>query len=294
MDHRENNTAADPAKLFTIDKAAFGTFLAELRRSAGFTQRELAEKLFVSDKAVSKWERGLSLPDISLLIPLSNILQVSVTELLEGRRRLQANEQDERVEALVKKALTFSEEAPVKKRDRLKKYGPFFAGITLVSAAETAAAIWLLYRTGRMALVSGILVMEILSLVFGIYFWFFMKERLNAWYDENRITTYSDGAFSLSLPGSAGFNNRNWPYIIRQLRRWSVLSLLASPLQCIPTAFLPGFPAPSSLRCAFLLSICARSSCRSALRPKNMNKHCHAFCPSGKSMAILLNHNYIS
>lgn len=252
MDHRENNTATDPAMLFTIDKAAFGTFLAGLRRSAGFTQRELAEKLFVSDKAVSKWERGLSMPDISLLIPLSNILQVSVTELLEGRRRLQANEQDERVEALVKKALTFSEEAPVKKRDRLKKYGPFFAGIALVSAAETAAAIWLLYRTDRMALVSGILVMELLSLVFGIFFWFFMKERLPAWYDENRITTYSDGAFSLSLPGSAGFNNRNWPYMIRQLRRWSILSLLASPLQCIPTAFLPGFPSAFAFAMCFL------------------------------------------
>ena len=103
-----------------------------------------------------------------------------------------------------------------------------------------------------MALVSGILVMELLSLVFGIYFWFFMKERLPAWYDENRITTYSDGAFSLSLPGSAGFNNRNWPYMIRQLRRWSILSLLASPLQCIPTAFLPGFPSAFAFAMCFL------------------------------------------
>ena len=46
--------------VFDIDKTAFGTFLAELRRTKGFTQRELAEKLFVSDKAVSKWETGVS------------------------------------------------------------------------------------------------------------------------------------------------------------------------------------------------------------------------------------------
>lgn len=45
-----------------IDKAAFGEFLLELRKEKGYTQKDLAEKLFVSDKAVSKWERALSLP----------------------------------------------------------------------------------------------------------------------------------------------------------------------------------------------------------------------------------------
>ena len=50
------------------------------------TQKELAAKLNVSDKAVSKWERGLSCPDISLLSPLSNIFGVTVTELLDGKR----------------------------------------------------------------------------------------------------------------------------------------------------------------------------------------------------------------
>ena len=71
--------------MFEMDKTSFGKFLAEQRKSKGYTQKMLAEKLYVSDKAVSKWERGLSMPDISLLIPLSAILEVSVTELLEGR-----------------------------------------------------------------------------------------------------------------------------------------------------------------------------------------------------------------
>ena len=44
-----------------IDKERFGGFLAQLRREQGLTQKELAERLFVSDKAVSKWERGISL-----------------------------------------------------------------------------------------------------------------------------------------------------------------------------------------------------------------------------------------
>ena len=54
-----------------VNRAAFGQFLNQLRREKGWTQKDLAERLYVSDKAVSKWERGLSLPDVSLLLPLA-------------------------------------------------------------------------------------------------------------------------------------------------------------------------------------------------------------------------------
>ena len=72
--------------MYELDKAAFGHFLAQLRREKGMTQKELAATLYVSDKAVSKWERGLSVPDISLLVPLAEQLNVTVAELLQGRR----------------------------------------------------------------------------------------------------------------------------------------------------------------------------------------------------------------
>ena len=49
---------------FEMDKERFGAFVAGERRRLGVTQRELAQRLFISDKAVSKWERGLSLPDV--------------------------------------------------------------------------------------------------------------------------------------------------------------------------------------------------------------------------------------
>ena len=68
--------------MFAIDKEKFGLFVAKLRKEKGFTQKELAKRLSISDKAVSKWETGVSLPDISLLIPLGDLLGVSVTELL--------------------------------------------------------------------------------------------------------------------------------------------------------------------------------------------------------------------
>ena len=72
--------------MYQLNKEAFGKFVAGLRREKGLTQRQLADQLFVSDKAVSKWERGLSIPDPALLLPLANLLGVTVTELLLCRR----------------------------------------------------------------------------------------------------------------------------------------------------------------------------------------------------------------
>lgn len=59
-------------------------FISEKRKLKNLTQKELANKLHITDKAISKWERGLSLPDISVLIPLSEILNVSLYDLLKG------------------------------------------------------------------------------------------------------------------------------------------------------------------------------------------------------------------
>ncbi|MCL2369015.1 MAG: helix-turn-helix domain-containing protein [Oscillospiraceae bacterium] len=69
-----------------MNNEKMGQFIAELRKSHQMTQKDLAAKLDVTDKAVSKWERGLSYPDISLLTPLSNILGITATELLNGER----------------------------------------------------------------------------------------------------------------------------------------------------------------------------------------------------------------
>ena len=73
--------------MYELDKAAFGRFLAQLRREKGMTQKELAATLYVSDKAVSKWERGQSVPDISLLVPLAEQLNAPVRWTRSARRR---------------------------------------------------------------------------------------------------------------------------------------------------------------------------------------------------------------
>lgn len=69
-----------------MNQEKIGKFIAELRKQNKLTQEQLAEKLGITKNAVSKWERGLGLMDLSLLIPLSEILNVSVTELLNGEK----------------------------------------------------------------------------------------------------------------------------------------------------------------------------------------------------------------
>lgn len=64
-----------------------GAFIANLRKEKGWTQKEMASKLGVSDKAISKWETGKSLPDMGILIPVSELLGITVDELLSGEKR---------------------------------------------------------------------------------------------------------------------------------------------------------------------------------------------------------------
>ena len=71
-------------------KKTLGTMIAELRKQHGMTQLELAEKMGVTDKAVSKWERDLSCPDINSIPNLAQILGVSVEELMQIKKEADA------------------------------------------------------------------------------------------------------------------------------------------------------------------------------------------------------------
>ena len=69
-----------------MDQIKTGRFIAEQRKAHGMTQRQLAEKLSVSDKTVSKWECGNGLPEVSLMLPLCELLSINVNELLSGEK----------------------------------------------------------------------------------------------------------------------------------------------------------------------------------------------------------------
>ena len=74
-----------------MDATRFGLFVAEMRKENHMTQAELAAKIKVTDKAVSRWERGLGFPDINSLEPLAEALGVSVLELMKSEKIVETN-----------------------------------------------------------------------------------------------------------------------------------------------------------------------------------------------------------
>lgn len=86
-----------------MDPLKTGKLISEARKKLNLTQKNLADKLYVSDKAVSKWERGICFPDISVLIPLTEILNISLYDLLKGEKM---NKKD--VEETLKDTINYS------------------------------------------------------------------------------------------------------------------------------------------------------------------------------------------
>lgn len=196
-----------------IDRKKFGLFVTELRKEKDFTQQELADQLFVSNKAVSKWERGQSLPDISLLTPLAEILGVTVTELLKGERLTGEIMKTCEAESLVGKALQLSAEEQERRSRSRRFWRKAWVVCAAIAALETMTLI-ALNQLSALELWDFLLLVEGLTLGFGAYFCFFIKETLPAYYDENKIYAYSDGPFRMNL-GVIPFNNSNWPHIVR-------------------------------------------------------------------------------
>ena len=97
-----------------MDLIKTSRIISDARKRKNMTQKELASKLHISDKAISKWERGLGYPDISLLIPLTKILDISLYEILSGEK--------EEVEETLKRTITYSNnEIKRKKKEHKRK-----------------------------------------------------------------------------------------------------------------------------------------------------------------------------
>lgn len=96
-----------------------GALIAQLRKEQGLTQKQLADQLHISDRTISKWERGAGFPDVSLLEPLADALHCSVVSLLEGRLV------EEPAEIDVRSALTvlIRESRSALRRDWSRRFG---------------------------------------------------------------------------------------------------------------------------------------------------------------------------
>lgn len=84
-----------------MDQVKIGKFIAERRKSVNLTQMQLAEMLSITDRAVSKWETGKSLPDSSVMLQLCDILKITVNDLLSGEVVSMENYQEKNDEMLI-------------------------------------------------------------------------------------------------------------------------------------------------------------------------------------------------
>lgn len=91
-------------KEVAMDQIKIGKFIAECRKKVGLTQMQLSEKLGITDKAISKWERGITMPDTSIMLELCDILGISVNELLNGEKIDMENNEEKNEQLLLEMA----------------------------------------------------------------------------------------------------------------------------------------------------------------------------------------------
>lgn len=213
-----------------LDNVKIGSFIASLRREKGLTQQQLAENVGVSNKAVSKWERGLSLPDVALLPSLAEALGITVTELLKGERvDTSAPMPLGEVEQLVTGTLSIqTEQGPDPCRGPwLRRWGSGLAAGVAVLLLGSA----LTHKT-LLQLMQGVNGCNlILSMAFGVVFGLytcFLPAKLPAYYDENKIYVYSNRFARMHLP--IALNNRNWTAIRRSILHSSLVLMTVLPV----------------------------------------------------------------
>ncbi len=213
---------------YPMDNKKFGEFIAQLRKEKHLTQKELAEKLFISDKAVSKWERGLSIPNVSMLIPIAEALEVTVTELLRGERL-----EDERIlkKEEIEELVTCSMEMSFKEQEVRQRNRRWWVRLYLASLCIAAAELFIFGRLGFSLndMAEGVLPYAGMLLIFGGWFCIFARETLPAYYDENKINFISDGFLRMNMPGLY-FNNSNWPHILNTARVWCLAGAVGLPV----------------------------------------------------------------
>lgn len=212
--------------MYQISNEKFGLFVTELRKEKNLTQKELAEKLYVSDKTVSKWERGISMPNVVLLIPIADVLGVTVTELLRGERiDIQKSLDTQEVERLVVGSLDLSVRNSI--RQHKKNWILAYLLCFFISVAEiivlVVSGISLADMKDDVLLVTG------LMLIFGGWFCFLAKDLLPTYYDANKINYVSLGIFKVHMVGLS-FNNGNWLYICTTFKVWTLAIAMIYPL----------------------------------------------------------------
>ena len=112
-----------------MDNKKFGDFIKELRKEKQLTQKELGEKLNITDKAISKWERGLSFPDIAVLKDLAEFFDIDISELLNGER---GKKQEIDIEKAIQEAIENYKNIEEKKKEKVQKVKKRIGSISII------------------------------------------------------------------------------------------------------------------------------------------------------------------
>lgn len=169
-------------------------------------------------------------------MPLSKIFDVTITELLSGKR-IESNTQltVTEVESLMNRTIVLSE-AENEEQNKAKRSRKFlFLFCSVFFILEMSLMISLGYTLD--SLFENLFTVELLMLIFGLYFTFFTKETLPIYYDENKINFYHDGFFRMNVPGIR-FNNSNWKHILKATHTSIMCIFILFPLLYLGVSYI--------------------------------------------------------
>ncbi len=207
-----------------LDAKKLGSFIANNRREVGLTQKQLADMLYVSAALVSKWERGIGVPNVTLLPAISKALNITVQELvaceltlestsvtLEGAEQLKpVRQQSGKIDA-----------------NQKRKAAIAFSSITIALILELAIAF---YRGIQVTDVWPAITTSLLMLSIGAWFCFLSPDALPEYYDHNRLSYVAQGPFRLHLIGLR-IHNGNWKPICEAGRTAALaLTVISIPI----------------------------------------------------------------
>lgn len=195
-----------------LDQEKIGRFIASLRKEKKMTQEQLAEKLGVSNRSVSRWENGNSMPDLSMLPMISEELEVTVSELLDGERAAKENESKDYIGKLIE----LTEQEKQRKTKMINRY--FFTGFLCAAIAIFHWRFGILSFAKEPELLQGILLG--LGMIFEIAgFYYNSKERK---YTDREIAVLSGNEQSVKMR-TAGemlqFAKRNQKAELKQYKK---------------------------------------------------------------------------
>ena len=165
-----------------MDLNKIGSFISSLRKQKDMTQRDLAERIGVTDKAVSRWETGKGFPDVSLLKPLADVLSISVTEIIMGER-IGISEENSTVimENAIINTLDYSQRV-ISKSARWKNIavGIALIGLCIIVFFGISAEVFVRFFSDRYvkAILQVLLLAFIIPIGLPVFMYIFKRERL--------------------------------------------------------------------------------------------------------------------